>query len=57
MIGNVPDLGEAVQKEVVVGRLQQQQLNSLLLAICYTCCNAISFEGIDMRSIANEIVN
>jgi hypothetical protein len=56
MIGNVPELVEAARREVVVGEVAVAT-TEFCCTICYTCCNAISFEGIDMHSIANEIVN
>jgi hypothetical protein len=58
MIGNVPELVEAARREVVVGEIATAATEFLAATlICYTCWNAISFEGIDMGSIANEIVN
>jgi hypothetical protein len=49
MIGNVPELVEAVRREVLVGEVATAATEFLAAALCYTCCNVISFEGIDMR--------
>jgi hypothetical protein len=58
MIGNVPKLVEVVQREVVVGEVATAATKFLAAApFAIHVAMQLVFEGIDMRSIANEIVN
>jgi hypothetical protein len=58
MIGNVSELVEAARREVVVGEVATAA-TKFLAAVPFAIHVAMQlvFEGIDMHSIANEIVN
>jgi hypothetical protein len=58
MIGNVSELVEAARREVVVGEVATAATEFLAAApFAIHVAMQLVFEGIDMHSIANEIVN